>query len=73
MAAVAQRLVLALSATAELDEHPPAKIELPAVLIEQFKITFDVNAAVALDGYFCWHVESPSQFKPCTGESGISV
>ena len=59
VAAVAQRLVLALSATAELDEYAPIEIEFPAVLIEQFKITFDVNTAVALDCYSCWHVESP--------------
>jgi len=59
VAAIAQRLVLALSASAEFDEYAPIEVEFPAVLIEHLKIAFDVNTAVALDCYFCWHVESP--------------
>jgi hypothetical protein len=53
--AVAQRLILALSATAKLYQRSPIQVKLPAVLIEQLKIPFDVNASVALHGDFCGH------------------
>jgi hypothetical protein len=57
--AVAQRLVLALSAAAELDQGAPVEIKLPTVLVEELEIAFDVNAPVAPHGYFCRHTESP--------------
>jgi hypothetical protein len=56
---VAQRLILALSASAELDQRPAVQIELPAVLIKQLKIPFDVNTPVAFDGDLGRHGRVP--------------
>ena len=59
VAAIAQWLVLALSTAAELNQRTPVEIELPTILVEQFEITFDVDASVALHGHSCWHSGSP--------------
>jgi hypothetical protein len=59
VAAVAERLVLALPTPAELDQGAPVEIKLPAVFVEELEIAFDVNTSVAPHGYFCWHSESP--------------
>jgi hypothetical protein len=48
-------LILALPAATELYQRSPVEIEFSAVLIEQFKIAFDVDASVALHGHSCWH------------------
>jgi hypothetical protein len=55
MGGVAERFVVALTATAELDERAPAEVELPTVLIEQLEISFDVNAGVVSDSHLCGH------------------
>jgi hypothetical protein len=56
---IAQRLSLALAATAELYQSATIEIESPAVLIKQLEITFDMDASVASHRHFCWHAESP--------------
>jgi hypothetical protein len=53
--AVAQWLVLALTAAAEFYQRSPIQIKFPAVLIIQLKIPFDVDTAIALDGNLCGH------------------
>jgi hypothetical protein len=57
--AVAQRLILALPAPTELDQRASVEIKLPAVLIKEFKITFNVNTPVAFHHNPGWHFESP--------------
>jgi hypothetical protein len=51
--AIAEWLILALPAAAQLDQSATAEIELPAVLIEQLEITLDVDTSVALHGHPC--------------------
>jgi len=55
MCAVTQRLVLALSATAQLDQRSYVQIELSSVLIKQLKVPLDMNTSIALDSDFCGH------------------
>lgn len=55
MRAIAKWLVFALPAAAKLDQRSAAQIEFPAVLIKQLKISFDVNASVALYCDLCGH------------------
>jgi hypothetical protein len=53
VSAIAQGLILALPTPTELDQCATVEIKFPAVLVKELKITFDVNASVALHGHFC--------------------
>lgn len=72
MSAVAERLVLRLSAAAQADGFAAGEVECVAVHVVNGKVPFDADRTIVADDDFRWHFSDRSRSRSGT-RSGLHI